>query len=163
MRLRFPHSLNQDVLWCHCVMALVSCWNNNKEVRTLRTRNSCSLSKSIKRDVKKRMRVTHSHLFLLLIFITISFFSFSQFFALRLRDYANGERSFSQETVFPSRCGNETLKCRIVFLLFNCFFSVHRKLITFFLHWNIYDASTPLFFKTVRATVSLVVQQGNCQ
>ncbi|XP_015764723.1 PREDICTED: rab3 GTPase-activating protein non-catalytic subunit-like [Acropora digitifera] len=31
LRLRFPHSLNQDVLWCHCVMALVSCWNNNKE------------------------------------------------------------------------------------------------------------------------------------
>lgn len=31
LRLRFPHSLNQDVLWSYCVMESASYWNNNKE------------------------------------------------------------------------------------------------------------------------------------
>ncbi|PFX27196.1 Rab3 GTPase-activating protein non-catalytic subunit [Stylophora pistillata] len=31
LRLRFPHSLEQDILWAHCVMECVTYWQSNKE------------------------------------------------------------------------------------------------------------------------------------
>ncbi|RMX40875.1 hypothetical protein pdam_00012040, partial [Pocillopora damicornis] len=31
LRLRFPHGLEQDVLWAHCVMECVTYWHSNKE------------------------------------------------------------------------------------------------------------------------------------
>ena len=37
LRLRFPHGLEQDVLWAHCVMKCVTYWHSNKEVCELKT------------------------------------------------------------------------------------------------------------------------------
>ena len=37
LRLRFPHGLEQDVLWAHCVMECVTYWHSNKEVCELKT------------------------------------------------------------------------------------------------------------------------------
>lgn len=35
MRLKFPLSLHQDVLWAYCAMQCVTYWHRNKEVRDI--------------------------------------------------------------------------------------------------------------------------------